>query len=135
MKISYTDGKITCECLINNCRTTVNADESIASAQLSDVLEEDRVAFIRGQKEDEIDMVRGHKNVGERTMPINSVKRHNDQLVLLEDEIVCRKKAISGERELKQKKENEESLYMHAEEYFAKDVEIFEKETLFTAKC
>lgn len=53
----------------------------------------------------------------------------------LEVDIVSRKKIVSDEQEIVRKREKEESHYMHPQDDFAKDVEVFKAATIFTAKC
>lgn len=62
---------------------------------LSDISEENRTGSVREKKEDEVDMVEDGIEVGEKVVPVNSVKCHNVEIAQLDYKIVNRKTSCS----------------------------------------
>lgn len=128
------DSKVIYERLSDDSSTTVGADRSTETVELSDISEENRASSFRERKEENINMLRDDTEIGERIMPVNSVKSHNVLMAPSQYETVSRKNIVSGESKITQKREKECSPCMHAQEHLAKYVEQFGKATLFTAK-
>lgn len=73
VELSDKDDKTTYERLCDDSSTTVRAEKSIESAELSNFSKGDQTASAREQEKDEIDIGRDEREVGEKIAPVNLV--------------------------------------------------------------
>lgn len=96
MELSDTNRKITYEWISDDSSTTISASES---AKLYDVSEDNRTALVREPEKDRIDVVREDMGVGEKFVPVKSVKCHNVEMAQPEHKGVSMKKVTIDEGE------------------------------------
>lgn len=87
-----TDAKTNLDLLSDDYSTIVIVDDNLESTELFEISKEHRMASVREQVGNNIDMIRDDMNVGEKIALVTSVKFYDVEMDPLVDESVSRKK-------------------------------------------